>query len=221
MTATARPRPSSRPGVLVEQDSVAFIFNPLGTAPNTATQKYLNQKKVPTLFVSTGADKFGNPKDYPYTLPWAPSYRTEAQIYARYIVANKPDARRSVSSIKTTISVRTTCSARVTCSATTMIEWSLRPRPTKSRTRRSIRNSSRCKSSGADVLLSAATPKFAAMVIRKVYDLGWNPALKIMSNVSASAAAVMVPAGVEKGVGFITAGYLKDPPTPPGTTMRE
>jgi branched-chain amino acid transport system substrate-binding protein len=198
---------------LVEQDQVAFIFNPLGTATNTAVQKYLNQKKIPTLFVSTGADKFGNPKDFPYTLPWAPSYRTEAQIYARYIVATKPDARiamlyqnddfgkdylagvKDVLGDKYDQMVIKTASYEVTDPTVDSQLVSL-------------------QSSGADVLISAATPKFAAMVIRKVYDLGWNPALRIMSNVSASVAAVMVPAGVEKGVGFITAGYLKDPTDP-------
>jgi len=198
---------------LVEQDEVSFIFNPLGTATNTAVQKYLNQKKIPTLFVSTGADKFGNPKDFPYTLPWAPSYRTEAQIYARYVVATKPDARiamlyqnddfgkdylagvKDVLGDKYDQMVIKTASYEVTDPTVDSQLVSL-------------------QSSGADVLISAATPKFAAMVIRKVYDLGWNPALRIMSNVSASVAAVMVPAGVEKGVGFITAGYLKDPTDP-------
>jgi branched-chain amino acid transport system substrate-binding protein len=201
---------------LVEQDQVSFIFNPLGTATNTATQKYLNQKKVPTLFVSTGADKFGNPKDFPYTLPWAPSYRTEAQIYTRYILTTKPDARigilyqnddfgkdyllgaKDVLGDRFDSAVVKTASYEVTDPTVDSQLVSL-------------------QSSGADVLLSAATPKFAAMVIRKVYDLGWNPALKIMSNVSASVGAVMVPAGVEKGVGFITAGYLKDPTDPTWT----
>jgi branched-chain amino acid transport system substrate-binding protein len=198
---------------LVEQDDVAFIFNPLGTATNTATQKYLNQKKVPTLFVATGADKFGNPKDFPYTLPWAPSYRTEAQVYARYVLATKSDAKIAMlyqnddfgkdylAGVKDVLGDRfdqmvvRTASYEVTDPTVDSQLVSL-------------------QASGADVLISAATPKFAAMVIRKVSDLGWNPALKIMSNVSASVGAVMVPAGVEKGVGFITAGYIKDPTDP-------
>jgi branched-chain amino acid transport system substrate-binding protein len=198
---------------LVEQDQVSFLFNPLGTAPNTATQKYLNQKKIPTLFVSTGADKFGNPKDFPYTLPWGPSYRTEAQIYARYILAEKPDARigilyqnddfgkdylagaRDILGDRYDSMVVKTASYEVTDPTVDSQLVSL-------------------QSAGADVLISAATPKFAAMVIRKVADLNWNLALRIMSNVSASVAAVMVPAGLDKGTGFITAGYIKDPTDP-------
>ncbi|MBS0561561.1 MAG: ABC transporter substrate-binding protein [Proteobacteria bacterium] len=198
---------------LVEQDGVSFVFNPLGTPTNTAVQRYLNQKKVPTIYVSTGADKFANPKEFPYTLPWAPSYRTEAQIYARYIQKTKPDAKiailyqnddfgkdylqgaKDVYGEKFDTLVVKTASYEVTDPTVDSQLVSL-------------------KSSGANVLISATTPKFAAMVVRRTYEMEWTSALRIMSNVSASVAAVMVPAGVEKGVGFITAGYLKDPTDP-------
>src|SRR5713101_5849720 len=81
---------------LVESDEVLFIFNPLGTPPNTAIQKYMNSKKVPQLFVATGATKWNDPKDFPWTMGWQPNYQNESQIYAKYILKEKPNAKIAI-----------------------------------------------------------------------------------------------------------------------------
>jgi branched-chain amino acid transport system substrate-binding protein len=196
---------------LLEQDGVAFFFNTLGTPPNTAIQKYLNAHKVPQLFVATGADKWGNYKEYPWTIGFQPSYRVEARIYAHSIMKEKPNAKIAIlyqnddfgkdylAGMKDILgdkfaSMVTTASYETTDATIDSQIVSL-------------------QSSGADTLLVAATPKFAAQAVRKVYDIGWKP-LEFMTNVSISVAAVMVPAGKEKGVGIITAAYGKDPTDP-------
>jgi branched-chain amino acid transport system substrate-binding protein len=197
---------------LVEQDEVAFLFNPLGTLTNSAIQRYVNQKKVPHLFLSTGADKWANPKDFPYTIGWQPSYRTEAIIYARYIVANKPNAKvallyqnddfgkdylngakegfgKDFDKFVIKVSSYEATDATIDSQAVTL------------------------KDSGADTLITAAIPKFAAQMIRKTFDMGWKP-LHFLSNVSNSVGAVLNPAGPEKATGIITSAYLKDPTDP-------
>ncbi len=197
---------------LVEQDGVAFLFNPLGTPSNTAIEKYLNQKKIPQLFVATGADKWGNYKDFPWTIGWQPSYRTEAEIYARYILQEKPNAKIGVlyqnddfgkdylAGLKDGLGdkyakmVIKEASYEVTDPTIDSQVVTL-------------------QGAGVDTLVTAATPKFAAQTIRKVYDIGWRP-LHFMTNVSISVASVMEPAGVEKAVGLISASYGKDPTDP-------
>ena len=193
---------------LVEQDQVSFVFNPLGTPSNTAIQRYMNQKQVPQLFVATGADKWGNYKDFPWTMGWAPSYRTESQIYAKYILANRPAPKIAViyqnddygkdylSGLREGLGgnygkfVIKEVSYEVTDATVDSQAVSM-------------------QGSGADVLFTIATPKFAAQMIRKVYDLNWKP-MHILNNVGSSAGAVMIPAGPEKGVGIISSTYLKD-----------
>ena len=196
---------------LVEQEQVAFLFNTLGTAPNTAIQRYVNQKKVPHLFLSTGADKWGDYKAFPWTMGYQPSYRTEAQIYTKFALARKPDAKIAIlyqnddfgkdypAGVKdvlgdkfdkmTTVSTYEVTDATVDSQLTSL------------------------QASGADVLLVAATPKFAAQSIRKVSDLGWKP-LFLMTNVSISVGSVMTPAGPEKAIGMISTNYLKDSTDP-------
>ena len=194
---------------LVEQDQVAFLFNPLGTPTNTAIHKYINQKKVPHLFLATSADKWGDYKNFPWTIGYAPSYRTEAQIYGKFIKAQRPNAKAALiyqnddfgkdylhglqdvygkDFDKTFIKVVTyeASDATVDSQVVTM------------------------KDSGADVLVTGAIPKFAAQVIRKTFDIGWKP-LHVMSNVSASIASTITPAGPEKAEGVVTSSYLKDP----------
>jgi branched-chain amino acid transport system substrate-binding protein len=197
---------------LVEQENVAFLFNTLGTPPNTAIQKYLNEKKVPQLFVATGASKWGDPQHFPWTMGWQPDYRTEARIYAKYILKNKPDAKiailyqnddfgkdyiiglKEVLGDKAKTMVIQEASYEVSDPAIDSQVVSL-------------------QGSGADTLLVAATPKFAAQAIRKVYDIGWKP-LFLLTNVSTSVGAVITPAGPEKAVGVISASYGKDPVDP-------
>jgi len=197
---------------LVEQEEVLFIFQSLGTPSNTAIHKYMNARKVPQLFVATGATKWGDPQNYPWTMGWQPNYQTESHLYAKFLLQKKPDARIAVlyqnddygkdylkgfhdglgkpaekliaKEVSYEVTDPTVDSQVVTLQA-----------------------------SGADTLFIIATPKFAAQAIRKVYDVGWRP-MTFLNNVSSSVAAVLQPAGLEKSVGLITALYLKDPTDP-------
>jgi branched-chain amino acid transport system substrate-binding protein len=196
---------------LVEQDQVLLIFQSLGTPSNTAIQKYLNAQKVPQLFAATGATKWGDPKNFPWTMGWQPSYHAEAVIYAKYIMQNKPAAKiavlyqnddygkdylnnlRSALGAKVSLIVKE-ASYEVTDPSVDSQIVSL-------------------QASGADTLFVFATPKFAAQAIRKTYDIGWKP-LEFVNTVSSSVAAVLQPAGLEKSVGIITAQYMKDPTDP-------
>jgi branched-chain amino acid transport system substrate-binding protein len=197
---------------LVEQEGVAFTFNTLGTPSNTAIQKYMNEKKVPQLFVATGASKWGDPEHFHWTIGWQPDYRTEARIYAKYILKNKPDAKIAILYQNDDfgkdyiIGLKEGLGAK----AAGMIvkEASYETSDTTIDTQVVT-----LQGSGADTLLSAATPKFAAQDIRKVYDIGWKP-LHLMTNVAISVASVLEPAGPEKAVGMISAAYGKDPTDP-------
>ncbi len=196
---------------LIEQDRVAYLFNTLGTPTNSAILRYVNQRKVPHVFLATGADKWGDYKEHPWTIGWQPSYRTEAQIYTKYMLEQKPDAKLAllyqnddfgkdyVLGVRDILGDRfdqmvKTASYEVTDATIDSQVVSL-------------------QATGADVLLVGATPKFAAQTIRKVYDIGWRP-MFFMTNVSISVGAVMQPAGPEKGVGVITSAYQKDATDP-------
>ncbi|MDE1971700.1 MAG: ABC transporter substrate-binding protein [Hyphomicrobiales bacterium] len=197
---------------LVEEDQVLLTFNVLGTPPNTAVQGYLNDNKVPQLFVATGADKWNNPKQFPWTMGWQPSYRIEARIYGRYILKNFPNAKVAIvyqnddfgKDYLTGLKEGLGDKAGKMLVATQSYETT---DPTIDSQVVALQGS------GADTLLVAAIPKFAAQAIRKVSDLGWKPHFFI-TNVSASVKAVMQPAGLDKSQGIITAGYLKDPNDP-------
>jgi branched-chain amino acid transport system substrate-binding protein len=193
---------------LIEQEKVLCLFNTLGTPTNTAIHKYVNQKKVPHLFVSTGASKWGNPKEFPWTMGFQPDYHTEGMIYAKHILANVKDARIGVlmqnddygkdywEGFKEGLGKDVgKISKHVTYEVTD---------PTVDS------QVIQLKDSGANVFFNISTPKFAAQAIRKVADVGWKPA-QYLNNVSASVAAVMKPAGFENSQGVITAAYLKDP----------
>jgi branched-chain amino acid transport system substrate-binding protein len=197
---------------LIEEDQVALLFNTLGTPSNTAIQRYVNQKKVPHLFISTGADKWGDYQHFPWTMGYQPSYRTEAQIYTKYMLKQKPDAKLAIlyqnddfgkdypAGVKDVLgdkfgSVVVKEASYETTDATIDSQMTS------------------LQASGADVLLVAATPKFAAQAIKKVHDLGWHPTF-FLTNVSISVGSVMTPAGAENGVGIITTGYMKDPTDP-------
>jgi branched-chain amino acid transport system substrate-binding protein len=197
---------------LVEQDQVLLTFNILGTPPNTAVQGYLNDNKVPQLFVATGADKWNDPKNHPWTMGWQPSYRIEARIYGRYILKNLPNAKIAVVYQNDDFGKDYLTGLRegLGDKADKMIVASNTYETTDPTIDSQI---VAVQGSGADTLLVAAIPKFAAQAIRKVADLGWKPNF-FMTNVSASVKAVMQPAGFDKAQGIITAGYLKDPNDP-------
>ena len=193
---------------LVESEGVDFILNGLGTPCQSAVQSYMNQRKVPQLFVSSGADKWAQPKEFPWTIGWQPSYRTEAQIYAKYILREKPAGKVAVLFQNDDFGKDYLTGLKDVFGA----EYDRRVVKTASYETSDPTIDSQAVSlqgSGADVLVSAATPKFAAQIIRKIYDLNWKP-LHLVTDVSLSVAAVSNPAGPERAVGLIAASYLKD-----------
>jgi branched-chain amino acid transport system substrate-binding protein len=197
---------------MVEEDQVLALFNTLGTPPNTAIQGYANDNKVPQLFVATGADKWNDPKNHPWTIGWQPSYRIEARIYARYILKNLPNAKIAVLYQNDDFGKDYLIGLRegLGGKADAMIVATKSYETTDPTVDSQVAS---LQSSGADTLLTAAVPKFAAQAIRKVYDIGWKPT-HFLTNVSASVGAVLKPAGLEKGTGIISAGYLKEPTDP-------
>ncbi len=197
---------------LVEEDHVLALFNTLGTPPNSAIRGYLNENKVPQMFVATGANKWNDPKEFPWTMGWQPSYQIEARIYARYILKNVPNAKIAVLYQNDDFGKDYLIGLQQGLSdkATKMIVATKTYETTDPTVDSQIVS---LQGSGADTLLVAAIPKFAAQAIRKVYDIGWKPAF-FMTNVAISITSVIQPAGPEKAVGIITAGYLKDPTDP-------
>ncbi len=197
---------------LVESDEVLFIFNSLGTPPNSAIHKYMNAKKVPQLFVATGATKWNDPKNFPWTMGWQPSYQSETQIYAKYILKEKPNAKIAVlyqnddygkdylKGLKDGLGSKA-ASMIVAEESYETTEPSIDDHIVK------------LKSSGADIFLNITTPKFAAQAIKKMAEIGWKP-LHFLNNVSASVGSVIKPAGFQNAQGIISAAYLKDPSDP-------
>jgi branched-chain amino acid transport system substrate-binding protein len=209
--AASPPKTVEQTRRLIEQDGVAFLFNPLGTASNTAIVKYVNQKKVPHIFLATGADQWGNYREHPWTIGWQPSYRTEAQIYGKYIQRNKPDARIGIiyqndDFGKDYIYGLQDVIGPDAMKAVRTVSYELTD-PTVDSQLVSLR------AAGVDTLIAAASIKFGALVIRKVSDMDWHP-LHLQSNVSVSVGGVMIPAGPEHGVGIVSSTYLKDPTDP-------
>ena len=196
---------------LIEEDQVALLFNNLGTACNSAIQKYVNLKQVPQLFISTGADKFADYQHFPWTMGFQPSYRTEAQIYSKYILANKPDAKIGILYQNDDFGKDYLVGVKDALGADFDKMVFAASYETTDPTIDSQITS--LQAAGANVLLVAASPKFAAQAIRKVHDLDWKP-LFFLSNVSISVGAVLKPAGTENAVGIISAAYMKDPNDP-------
>jgi branched-chain amino acid transport system substrate-binding protein len=194
---------------LVEQEQVAFLFNTLGTPCNAAIHQYVNDNKVPQLFVATGASMFADPQHFPWTIGWQPNYQTEARIFAKHILASKPDAKIGVLYQNDgfgkdyLIGLKDGLGADHAGMVIKEVSYET-SEPTVDSQIVTLQGS------GADVFLIAATPKFAAQAIRKTFDLGWTP-VRYMTDVSQSIATVMKPAGVEKSKGVITAVYGKDP----------
>ena len=202
------PRAVEQVRKLVEQEQVLFLWQTLGTPTNSAIHKYVNQKKIPHLFLASGATKWGDPKNFPWTMGGQPTYQTEAHIYARYLLKIKPDAKIAVlyqnddygkdylKGLKDGLGDK----------AAKMIVGEVSYEVTDPSVDSQIVT---LKGTGADTLFHFSTPKFAAQSIRKVYDIGWKP-LQFINNVSAQVQSVLIPAGVEKATGLITAAYLKD-----------
>jgi branched-chain amino acid transport system substrate-binding protein len=196
---------------LVESDEVLLIFNPLGTASNTAIQKYMNSKKVPQLFVATGATKWNDPKDFPWTMGWQPSYQSEARIYAKYLLKAKPDARISVLYQNDDFGKDYLKGLKDGLGAKASMIVAEESYETSEPT---IDNHIvKLRASGADAFLSITTPKFAAQAIKKLAEIEWKP-LHIVANVSSSVGGVIKPAGFENSQGILSAAYLKDASDP-------
>jgi branched-chain amino acid transport system substrate-binding protein len=197
---------------LVEQDKVFLLFAPLGTPPNMSIHGYLNENKVPQLFVATGADQWNDPKHFPWTMMWLPSYGIEARIYANYILKNLPNAKIAVLYQNDDYGKDYLNGLRAGLGdkAAKMIVATQSYETTDPTIDSQV---VALQGSGADVLLTAAIPKFAAQTVRKVYDIGWRPT-HFLNSVGNSVGLVMKPAGLEKGVGIISASYYKDPTDP-------
>lgn len=197
---------------LVEQDEALIVFNPLGTASNTAIQKYMNQKKVPQLFVATGASKWGDPKNFPWTMGWQPTYSAEGRIYAQHILETKPNAKIGVLMQNDDYGKDYYHGflEGLGDKAKSMIVSHVTYEVTDATIDSQIVS---LKASGADVFFNITTPKFAAQAIKKVAELGWKP-VHYLNNVSASVGSVLVPAGLDNATGVLTTQYLKDPTDP-------
>jgi branched-chain amino acid transport system substrate-binding protein len=192
---------------LVEGDEVLLVFGPTGTGVNTAIQKYLNQKQVPQLFVISGATKWNDPQNFPWTMGWQPTYQTESHIYAQYLLKEKPNAKIAVlyqnddygkdylKGLKDGLGDKASMIV-----AESSYEFS---EPTIDSHVVTL------KASGADVFMNFALPKYAAQAIKKIGELGWKP-LHFLNNVSTSVGAVIKPAGVEHSQGIISAAFMKD-----------
>jgi branched-chain amino acid transport system substrate-binding protein len=196
---------------LIENDNVAFLFSMLGTAPNSAVVKYINSNKVPHLFLSVNGDKWGDYQNYPWTMGFAPSSRFEAQIFAKYALSQKPDSKFALLYQNDDLGkdfvkgLRDVLGDRYE-SAVTALSYEVTD-PTIDSQIVSLRTS------GADVLISGCTAKFAAQTIRKIYELDWKP-IHCVTSGAASVASTIIPAGVERAQGLITSVYIKDPSDP-------
>src|SRR5213080_3939393 len=195
---------------LVESDEVLLVFNALGTPSNTAIQKYLNAKRVPQLFVATGATKWNDPQHFPWTIGFQPSYQSESRVYAKYLLDNHANRKIAilfqnddygkdyVKGLKDGLAGKMQIIAELPYEASD---------PTVDSQMVSL------KASGADIFYNVTTPKFAAQSIKKAAEIGWKP-VHLLNSVSASVGAVMKPAGLENGKGVLTAVYGKDPTDP-------
>ena len=197
---------------LVEQEEVLLLFQTLGTPPNSAIHKYMNDKKVPMLFVATGATKWGDPKNFPWTMGYQPNYQSESKVFASHILETKPGAKIAIlmqnddygkdylkgfedglgDKAKTMIVARATYEVTDPTVDSQMVTL---------------------KASGADTFFNITTPKFAAQAIKKAHELGWKPT-HYLNSVSTAVGTVLIPAGIEASTGIYTAGYIKDPTDP-------
>jgi branched-chain amino acid transport system substrate-binding protein len=195
---------------LVESDEVLLIFQSLGTPTNLAIEKYMNTNKVPQLFVATGATKFGDQKNFPWTMGWQPTYQIEGHIYANYLLKNHPNGKIAVlyqnddSGRDYLKGLKDGLAGKMQIVAETPYE------PADPTVDSQIIT---LKASGADIFFNESSPKFAAQAIKKVAELGWKP-VHLLASISSSVGSVLKPAGLENSKGILSSGYLKDPTDP-------
>ncbi len=197
---------------LVESDEVLLIFNSLGTPSNSAIQKYMNAKKVPQLFVATGATKWNDPKNFPWTMGWQPNYQSEGVIYAKYLMKEKPNGKIGILYQNDDFGkdVLKGLKDGLGAKGASMI---IAEEPYETSVPTVESQIVALKSKGADIFVSITTPKFGAQSIKKVAELGWKP-LFILNNVASSTGSVIKPAGFDNAQGVISATYGKDPTDP-------
>jgi len=197
---------------LVEEDNVAFIFAQLGTPTGMSARKYLNGKKVPDVFVASGATPFFDHDAFPWVIGWQPSYQIEGRVYARFILQTKPDAKIAIfaqnddsgrDAVKGLLEGLGDKAGKMVVSTTTY-------ETTDATTDSQVLTA---QGSGADTFFFWGIPKFSAMTIRKVFDIGWKP-LFVVGNPASSVATALQPAGLDKSVGLVTSAYMKDPNDP-------
>jgi branched-chain amino acid transport system substrate-binding protein len=211
--AFSPPKTVEQARKLVESDEVLLIFQSLGTPTNNAIQKYLDTKKMPQLFVATGATKFGDPKNFPWTMGWQPTYQTEGHIYARYILDNLPQGKIGIlyqnddSGRDYLKGLKDGLGAEA---AKRMIVAELPYDPSDPTVDSQIVS---LKTLGADIFFDEASPKFAAQAIRKAAEIGWKPTL-FLASISNSVGSVLKPAGLENSKGILSSNYIKDPTDP-------
>jgi branched-chain amino acid transport system substrate-binding protein len=197
---------------LVEREKVLFVFNSLGTPTNSAVHTYINRKAVPHLFLATGAAKWGNPSEYPWTMGWQPNYRTEGRIYARYVLENHPQGRIGILFQNDDYGkdyvegLRDGLGAKADAMIVAQESYEVTDPTVHSQL-------IKLKASGADIFFNVTTPKFAAQAIRKLAELGWAP-LHLLNSVSTSVGSVITPAGAQNAKGIISSAYVKDPTDP-------
>ena len=197
---------------LVEQEQVAFTFQTLGTPCNTAIHKYMNDHKVPQLFVATGATKWNDPKNFPWTIGWQPNYQTESHIYSKHLLTTKPDGKIGVLYQNDdygkdyVTGLKQGLGDKYEKMVVKEVSYEVTDPTVESQV-------VALQAAGADVFFNITTPKFAAQAIRKAYDIGWKP-VHYLNNVSISVSAVLQPAGLDKSAGLISVAYYKDPTDP-------
>jgi branched-chain amino acid transport system substrate-binding protein len=209
--AFSPPKTVEQTRKLVESDEVLVIFGSTGTASNSAVMTYMNRQKVPQLFVASGASKFSNPKEFPWTMGWIPSYRIEAAIYAKYILSQKPNAKVAIlyqkddfgrdylDGLKRGLGDKVSQLVGETGYETTS--------PTITSEIVTL------KATGADTLVVAALSKFSSQTLRTLGDIAWKPQV-YLSNTSIAVDTVLKPAGLDNATGAISAAYRKDPEDP-------
>jgi branched-chain amino acid transport system substrate-binding protein len=195
---------------LVESDEVLLTFQTLGTPPNTAIQKYMNAKKVPQLFVATGATKWNDPKNFPWTIGWQPNYQSEGHIYAQYLLKNHPNGKVGILFQNDDYGKDYVKGLKDGLNGKIPIVAELPYETTDPTIDSQIIN---LKASGADVFFNVTTPKFAAQAIKKAAEIEWKP-LHLLNNVSNAVSAVLKPAGLENSKDILSTAYYKDPTDP-------
>src|SRR5438067_4823491 len=195
---------------MVEEDEVLLIFQSLGTASNTAIQRYMNAKKVPQLFVATGATKWNDPKNHPWTMGWQPNYQSEGHIYAQYLLKNHANGKVGILYQNDDYGKDYVKGLKDGLNGKLPIVAELPYETSDPTVDSQIIN---LKSSGADVFYNVTTPKFAAQAIKKAAEIEWKP-IHLLNNVSNSVGAVLKPAGLDNSKGILSTQYLKDPTDP-------